>query len=215
MVICCRQQVWRLINNWLKRSFTANLAPNSGRKGDGEWRILTHRMPCHMMANTDTQNALENGDVTCSSKLVKYQVESGKLVVEGKCITWFCFSGEPGGPGTVFINAENHRLGKVFVNNRGRIPHLKMTDNCTIYDPVVSGKSNTNGKLDSRLPTTRGGIPFLSMRTELQPWSNFIFPIASQHDLDIGYQGHLGRNKCNGTVQTLHIWGPSTFSMKT
>ncbi len=56
-------------------------------------------------------------------------------------------------------------------------------------------------KLDSRLPTTRGGIPFLSIRTQLQPWYNFIFSIASQHDLDIGHQGHLGTNKCNDTVK--------------
>ncbi len=48
--------------------------------------------------------------------------------------------------------------------------------------------------------TNEGGILFLSIR-KLQPWSNFIFSIASEHDLDIGHQGHLETNKCNATVE--------------
>ncbi len=53
--------------------------------------------------------------------------------------------------------------------------------------------SRPDKQQDSRLLATRGGIPVLSIRTQLQPWSNF--------DLDIGHQGHLGTNKCNGTVK--------------
>ncbi len=41
----------------------------------------------------------------------------------------------------------------------------------------------------------------MSIRTQLQPWSNFIFSTAIQHDLDIGHRGHLRTNKCNGTVK--------------
>ncbi len=41
----------------------------------------------------------------------------------------------------------------------------------------------------------------LSIRTQLQPCGKFIFSMPSQHDLDIGHEGHLGTNKRNGTVK--------------
>ncbi len=55
--------------------------------------------------------------------------------------------------------------------------------------------------LDSRLLAMQGSILFLSIRTQLQRWINFIFSIASKHDLDIGHQAHLGTNKRNGIVK--------------
>ncbi len=71
--------------------------------------------------------------------------------------------------------------------------------NCGILD----GLYKVGGKLDSRFPTTRGGIPFLSIRTYAQSYNPGVifFSIASQHDLDIGHQGHLGTNKSNGSVK--------------
>ncbi len=73
--------------------------------------------------------------------------------------------------------------------------------NIVRHQNILAAKHGTIKDLDSRFPAMR-----------LTPWSNFTFSIASQHDLDIGHQGHLGTNKCNGTAsqcQTLHI------SMKT
>ena len=83
----------------------------------------------------------------------------------------------------------------------------KRMGGCLHHVPTVAllTKSSMQAKLDSWLPATRGGIPFFEHQNicvKLQPWSNLIFSIASQHDLDIGHQGPLGQTrKTAGTAE--------------
>ena len=51
-----------------------------------------------------------------------------------------CFvAGEPGGPGVVFFNSPVIGVGKIYVDNYGRPPFIKATDDCTRYDIKSSG----------------------------------------------------------------------------